>query len=230
MGDGPDPDVRKQGHIHDKRGYAPLAFAREQRVSTKMLMKTIVSVLLATLVFTISTANVDAAPRDHRVAKAGHQLRVLPQTHQRIVHRGKSYFFTNGRFYRENKGMYVSITAPLGAIVPALPSGFLTFGIGSNRYYYHQGVYYRRGATGYVVIKEPAQAESSLAAGSDRLIIYPAAGQSIAQKNRDKFECHEWAFDETGFDPTDVDSDPLRRGDYQRAMGACLEARDYVVR
>lgn len=33
------------------------------------------------------------------------------------------------------------------------------------------------------------------------LIIYPAAGQSTEQQDRDTFECHRWATSQTGFDP-----------------------------
>src|SRR5262245_12302379 len=32
--------------------------------------------------------------------------------------------------------------------------------------------------------------------------IYPSKGQSQEQQNRDRFECHSWAVQQTGFDPT----------------------------
>jgi hypothetical protein len=32
--------------------------------------------------------------------------------------------------------------------------------------------------------------------------IYPSQGQSQEQQNRDKYECHSWAVQQTGFDPT----------------------------
>jgi len=41
----------------------------------------------------------------------------------------------------------------------------------------------------------------SSALGSD-VIIYPAKGQSPDQQNRDRYECHTWAVQQTGFDPT----------------------------
>ena len=41
----------------------------------------------------------------------------------------------------------------------------------------------------------------SPALGSD-VIIYPAKGQSPDQQNRDRYECHTWAVQQTGFDPT----------------------------
>ncbi len=38
-------------------------------------------------------------------------------------------------------------------------------------------------------------------AQSDDIYIYPAKGQSQAQQNRDRYECHSWAARQTGFDP-----------------------------
>jgi hypothetical protein len=35
-----------------------------------------------------------------------------------------------------------------------------------------------------------------------RVFVAPAAGQSEAQLDRDRYECHEWAVRQTGFDPS----------------------------
>jgi len=43
--------------------------------------------------------------------------------------------------------------------------------------------------------------DTSSALGSD-VIIYPAKGQSPEQQNRDRYDCHTWAVQQTGFDPT----------------------------
>jgi len=32
--------------------------------------------------------------------------------------------------------------------------------------------------------------------------IYPSQGQSQEQQNRDRFECYNWAVQQSGFDPT----------------------------
>ena len=37
---------------------------------------------------------------------------------------------------------------------------------------------------------------------SDDLFIYPQNGQSSEQQASDKYECHQWAVGQTGFDPT----------------------------
>jgi hypothetical protein len=42
----------------------------------------------------------------------------------------------------------------------------------------------------------------ALPATAQDLFIYPSQGQSQEQQNRDQFECHQWAVQNTGFDPT----------------------------
>lgn len=194
------------------------------------MLRTTAVLALASCLCLSFIPNADAAPK-HRRAEQHKPLKVLPKIHHSIVHKGKPYFYSGGRFYQHSNGIYLTITAPIGAIIPALAGGYVTFTIGANRYFYQGGIYYRHAPGGYVVVKEPPEAQSVLSSsGSERMIIYPAAGQSDEKKSRDKYECHEWAVGETSFDPTDSNSDPLLRADYHRAMGACLEARDYIVK
>lgn len=47
-----------------------------------------------------------------------------------------------------------------------------------------------------------AQAASLGARGPSGQMIYPAKGQGMQQAERDRFECHEWAREQSGFDPT----------------------------
>ena len=57
-----------------------------------------------------------------------------------------------------------------------------------------------------------------------------------AQQSTDRYECHAWAVQQSGFDPTRpsggvAESDiEARRADYRRAEGACLEGRGYSVK
>ena len=37
---------------------------------------------------------------------------------------------------------------------------------------------------------------------AQQLFIYPQRGQSPQQQQQDRFECHQWAVQQTGFDPT----------------------------
>jgi hypothetical protein len=41
-----------------------------------------------------------------------------------------------------------------------------------------------------------------LAAAQTDMFIYPAKGQSQAQQDKDRYECHSWAVQQTGFDPS----------------------------
>ena len=190
------------------------------------MYKTIAAIVIA-IPLVLAIPVVDAAQRDHRQHRP---IKTLPTGHHRVAHRGKSYFYSAGRFYRHTNGTYVVISAPIGAIVPSLPVGYISFGIGIRRHFYFAGVYYQQVNTGYEVVEEPAEAAQVLAQGSDKLIIYPAVGQTAEQRDQDRYECHVWAGEETNFDPTDERSDPMLKSDYNRALEACLEGRNYVVK
>ncbi|MCB1694830.1 MAG: hypothetical protein KDI10_12675 [Halioglobus sp.] len=173
-----------------------------------------------------------AAPPPGSPGAARPPLKSLPGTHYRVDYGGRPYFYWGGHFYLDSGGLYVSVTAPIGAIVPALPGGFITIGKGPGSYYYYGGVYYHVAPNGYVVVEQPSETPAVLPAeeASGRIIVYPAGGQSEEQTGRDRYECHLWSSRETGFDPTLSSSDASLKDDYQRAMSACLEARSYVVK
>jgi hypothetical protein len=44
-----------------------------------------------------------------------------------------------------------------------------------------------------------------------RIFVYPAQGQSPEQTERDRYECHEWAVQQTGVDPSRADASPYER-------------------
>ncbi len=188
--------------------------------------------LLAFVLLACAATPVSTQPSPGKPAPKHATVKQLPKSHHRVVYGGNPYYYSGGHFYRHSDGLYVSITAPIGAIVPALPGGFVTIGIGPGSYYFYGGVYYRPVPTGYVVVVQPSNTPAALpvAEGSGRIIVYPAAGQSEEQTGRDRYECHLWASRETGFDPTMSDADTSLKDDYKRAMSACLEARDYVVK
>ena len=60
-------------------------------------------------------------------------------------------------------------------------------------------------------------AQESAAQG--RIHAYPRAGQSQAQQRLDKFECHQWAVQETGFDPISA-APPPRHADTEDDRGS----------
>jgi opacity protein-like surface antigen len=71
---------------------------------------------------------------------------------------------------------------------------------------------------------------------SDSLTITGRNGQTEKQQWADRYECHKWAKDQSGFDPTvrappDMSGEEINshRDQYRRAFSACLEGRGYSV-
>lgn len=118
-----------------------------------------------------------------------------------------------------------------------LPWYYQTYWWGGVPYYYVDNAYYRwNSATGrYEAVAAPAGAASAPTQSTD-LFMYPKGGQSAEEQAKDKYECHRWAADQSGFDPTRADGGVAaeqaagKRADYVRAQGACLEGRNYSVR
>jgi uncharacterized protein YcfJ len=59
------------------------------------------------------------------------------------------------------------------------------------------------------------------------MLIYPAKGQSAEQQQKDEFECHQWAVQQTGYDPTRAQQAPQqqttqRGGAVRGAAGGAL--------
>jgi hypothetical protein len=63
-----------------------------------------------------------------------------------------------------------------------------------------------------------------------KLYVYPAAGQSEAQTSEDRYQCHTWAADQSGYDPTLGAGSRDDAESYTRAFTACMEGRNYVVK
>ncbi len=51
-----------------------------------------------------------------------------------------------------------------------------------------------------------------------RIFVYPANGQSPEQTDRDRYECHIWAVQQTGVDPSRPDATPYERVVVQPAV------------
>jgi hypothetical protein len=47
-----------------------------------------------------------------------------------------------------------------------------------------------------------ALAVTGFSASAQEIFVYPAKGQTAEQTEKDKFECYQWAKQQTGFDPT----------------------------
>jgi hypothetical protein len=54
---------------------------------------------------------------------------------------------------------------------------------------------------GACVVAPPARTVAVPAPVMPRMFVYPAQGQSEGQLERDRYECHTWAVQQSGFDP-----------------------------
>lgn len=136
--------------------------------------------------------------------------------------------------------------------IATLPVGYATYWWGGVPYYYWRGVYYvwSPDYASYVVTDPPplggtapdaaappqsaAAADSAGGRGAMSLYVYPKNGQSEQQTENDRYQCHQWAVGQTGFDPTNTangtQASTATPENYKRAVTACLQARGYSVR
>ena len=56
--------------------------------------------------------------------------------------------------------------------------------------------------SGWIVAAAVAAALVSESALPQQRFVYPARGQSQQQQQKDEFECHQWAIQQTGYDPS----------------------------
>jgi hypothetical protein len=123
--------------------------------------------------------------------------------------------------------------------IDALPLGYETVVVAGTTYFLLNEVYYRRDGDRYVVVEAPDAAPAPPAAATppagDKVFVYPKNNQSSEQQAKDRYECHHWAVQQTGYDPTlplggVAESQSLaKRSEYQRAMSACLNGRGYSL-
>ncbi len=78
------------------------------------------------------------------------------------------------------------------------------------------------------------QSPTAAPAGTEDISILPRNGQNEQQQWNDRYECHRWAVNQSGFDPSRRTNAPpgdtaSGREQYRRALGACLEGRGYTV-
>ncbi len=131
--------------------------------------------------------------------------------------------------------------APIGLFVPVLPPYFTTVWWNGIPYYYANDTYYiwADDHHSYEVVEPPDGIDSSGTTrppASNQLFVYPKNGQSSQQQDTDRYECHRWAVQQSGFDPTVAgggvppESAADKRNAYFRAEVACLEGRGYSVK
>lgn len=170
----------------------------------------------------------------------GFKVGRLPREHHVVPYHGVHYYFSAGIWYRPFGPRFEVVIPPVGLAISILPPYYTTVWVLGTPYYYAAGVYYvwNPSQRGYVVTSAPSESDVATTppATAEQLFIYPKNGQSEQKLASDRYECHRWAVGQTGFDPTQPpvglpDSEfNAERGDYNRAMTACLEGRGYTVK
>lgn len=188
---------------------------------------------------------------DRYYPPVGFAFGVLPAGHVVVRQGGVSFYFAAGVWYSAaGPGRFVVVAPPLGVVIPVLPPFYTTIWVRSVPYYYANNVYYFQSPQGYVVVSPPPSSApvvelppsnppiqqppgSTLAQiPFAQVSIYPNRGQSQQQQATDRYECHRWAFGQSGYDPS-LPNGPgateQQMDDYRASMGACLGARGYTV-
>ena len=159
----------------------------------------------------------------------------------RPYYRGRDrYYFNGGIWYAPRGPGFVVVRPPLGLVISVLPPFYSTLWFGGVPYYYADNVYYswQPDENGYAVVDPPDNADAPSPppdSAQNDLMIYPKNGQTKEQQAADRFECHNWAKGQTGFDPTQVEGGvdsgnaDASRSNYNRAISACLQGRGYQV-
>lgn len=171
----------------------------------------------------------------------GYVLHDRPHIGYPIDHGRYHYWYDRGQWYRRNSLNWIVVGAPIGAFVSILPPFYSTVWFGGVPYYYANDTYYawRGDQREYEVVDPPQGIDSAGTTqppASDQIFIYPKNGQTAEQQSRDSYECHRYAVDQTGYDPTQASGGVSpqaaanKRADYFRADSACLDARGYSVR
>ena len=132
-------------------------------------------------------------------------VRSLPRGYTIVRHGGFPYYFHGGVWYRPTGRVSSWCRPPVGLFVSVLPPFYSTIWVRGRPFYYADDAYYvwRPERRGYEVTEPPAEADiATQSSAPDDIFIYPKNGQSEAQQASDRYECHSWAANQTGFDPT----------------------------
>jgi len=117
-------------------------------------MKGLVGAMVITAVFSAAAGPADADSfrgRPYFWRRSGHIV-VLPSVAVPIVVHGVPYYYGRGRYYRHCSDGYVTVPAPVGAVVTTLPARHRTLILDGVTYHEYDGVYYKGGPAGYTVV------------------------------------------------------------------------------
>ena len=83
-------------------------------------------------------------------------MRVLPLGCACLLAGGLEYYYWEGMYYRPAADGYVIVSAPVGAVVPAIPDGGQQVVVDGIPYYIINSVTYRKTTVGYEVVPMPS--------------------------------------------------------------------------
>ena len=151
---------------------------------------------------------------------AGASARCLPHAYW-VPWGGVRYGYYGGVWYAPYGGGYVVARPPYGVVVATLPTFATVVTLGGLGYWYANGAYYREYAGGgYEVVPSPIVGVPDGSGAIARTYVYPKLGQTAEKQASDEYECHRWAVNQTGFDPTAAatgqSTAPPQRSDYAR--------------
>lgn len=81
--------------------------------------------------------------------------RILPKSTVTLKHKGTSFYFYHGQYYRYINGYYIVSIPPAGICITTLPTGHTRLMVAGKPYFYYQGAYYIQKGRSYEVVRPP---------------------------------------------------------------------------
>lgn len=165
----------------------------------------------------------------------------MPGGYSRIPYRGSDYFYSSGYWYRPQGQRYVVVAPPRGVRVRYLPDYAQQVWLGSALFFLAAGTYYtyEQSTQEYVVAEPPEGVEPvyspeqapQQASNPYEVTAYPANGQTQQQFEQDRYDCYQYAIQQTNFDPSAATYQPAPEviGLFRQAMASCYAGRGYSV-
>ncbi|UFH48878.1 DUF6515 family protein [Pseudomonas sp. KNUC1026] len=174
--------------------------------------------------------------------RPGQMIDRFPGQNWRVPYGGRDFYYSGGYWYQPQAGRYVVVTPPYGIRTRALPDYATRTWIGGSVFFLAAGTWYQwmDNEQDYVVVNPPANATYSepvpaqpVASNANTwdVQVYPSNGQSLEQLERDRFECQQWATQQSGFDPRAATYAPADAVvyTYRQTLANCLVTRGYGV-
>ena len=98
--------------------------------------------------FTVAQANATAKV----YPRIGLVVTMVPKS-KIYIHKGVSFHFSNGVWYRAKGKRFVVSAAPVGLYINTLPRGRKVVYVKGKKYYRYNGVWYQKRGRGFLVVK-----------------------------------------------------------------------------